>query len=350
MTYRDSITATLDAHDAEDADTRASLAAAQTTVAEQADQITALQAQITAGPVGAGIIRSMPTEVIEQGDKSIGTWSGPVVSLKEPLADVILRGFIARSRDAGYLVENVIVEPLPEQIATLKAGRWLHAATGSYANQGVMRYSTLRGSAPSRYTNGISGRNMHYEAVDVHHVTDGVTPIGSASSADVNMLLDRVRVHDHLFALDPGHAATPTKAADGTIIVGPYAGKPWNHCDCVQVERDDLTGLVAQDCDFDARWAVDALSLLPLPNARKELSCLMLNGGRRLKFIRCRFNGGEQAINNNDPAVTGEITDCVFGPDIMHDAKGPLAMVLRAPGLVESGNTWADGTPITARR
>lgn len=288
--------------------------------------------------VGAGIIRPLKDGWIDSSNTGYGTWANGILKPNRPLVDVKVLGMIDRSAN-DFLIENVYVRADPR--FPVSGGRSIVQCGGTYTGQGLMRYVTISGSYRTPLLNGFGGRNMRLECVDIHHVTDGISPSPGAGNLDANLDLAGCHVHDHAFyAPDPSHSATPDTVADGSKVTGPWKGVGWNHCDGLQLQTTGITGIRSIGNHYDARWATDDISVLPLPPVRKQLSALMLNAGKDLVFEDDWYNGGEHCINNGATTVTGWIKRGKFGPDLLRNAGGPLALMLASKGLL----TY-DGTP-----
>ena len=200
---------------------------------------------------------------------------------------------------------------------------------------------------------------MVAEFNDISHVTDGFIPSPGKGPSNVHMVIRGNYVHAFAFYGNaPGHGATPLLSAGGIRIRGPWAGKPWNHADGIQVEKDRTTGINVYGNNFVAKWAKDSVSTLPLPNAVKELSVLMINGGRHLVFADNWFDGGEYTVNNGDRHVTGRFVRNKFGRGMAHRGHGDrayFALVLNSPHLrtydsTRNRNVWADTHKVVHRR
>lgn len=303
----------------------------------------------TSALVGAGLIRPAPTRVADGSD---GTWSNGVLTITKDLRDCIVNGTV-RVTSGAPVIENCDIRG---NSAFPPSGMNMVNCTSADAKQTLIRYCTIRSTFSTPNFNGIGGRNYIAEFNDISHVTDGFSP-SVAGDLDAKTIIRGNYVHDHMFyAPDPAHSATPPTAADGTVITGPWAGQGWNHADSMQLQQPGITGITLIGNFFDARWANDAVSTLPLPNARKELAALMLNAGADLTIDDNWFDGGEYCVNNGNAAVTGSMRRNRFGPNIMFGTNGlPFALMLSAPGLLTfddtpDQNVWEDTGLIVRRR
>ena len=207
--------------------------------------------------------------------------------------------------------------------------------------------------------NAIGHRDVVAEFNDISHVTDAFVPYPGGGHANVHMVIRGNYVHSmQFYGNDPGHGPTPLMTAGGIRIRGPWAGKPWNHSDIVQVEADQTTGLNIYGNNFVAQWAKDSISTLPLPNAVKELSVFMINGGRHLVVADNWLDGGECTVNNGDRHVTGQFVRNRFGRGMAHRGHGDrsyYALVLASPHLLthdgtRNRNVWANSHKVVRRR
>jgi hypothetical protein len=302
--------------------------------------------------VGTGVIRPPPRKLATSAD---GTWNDGVLTITKDLRNRIVNGTVKIGKD-GLEVENNVIRGDPEHPPT--SSRYLVDTGGGYVGTRV-RWNDLSPTFPTPHFNAVGPRNVVAEFNDVSHVTDGFVPAPRDGVLDVNMVIRGNYVHDFAFyAPDPGHDPTPLMTVAGEQITGPWAGLPWNHADAVQVEVDGTTGVEVYGNTFVATWADDGASILPLPNAILELSCFMLNAGDDLVIEDNWLDGGEYAVNNADPAVTGTFARNRFGRRMAHTGTGDrsyFALMLAAPGLrthdgTPDQNVWADTGTLVPRR
>ena len=306
----------------------------------------------TAANVGAGKIRPMPTRPATDAD---GTWDDGVLTITKDLRDRVVHGLV-KVGASGLTIENCDIRG---DVRHAPSGGRFMIDTGGGFTRTLVRYDTIHSTYPSRFLNAIGPRNVTAEFNDISHVTDGFVPSPASGSPDVQMVVRSNYVHDlQFFAPDPGHAPTPLTTAGGVPITGPWAGQPWNHADAIQVEVDGTTGLDVYGNNLVATWARDPVSTLPLPNAVAELSVLMLNAGTDLTFEDNWIDGGEYAVNNADPSVTGTIARNRFGRGMARRGPGDggyFALMLAADGIrthdgTQDQNVWQDSGRLVPRR
>ncbi len=306
----------------------------------------------TAANVGAGKIRAMPTQPASDAD---GTWNDGVLTITKDLRDRVVHGLV-KVGASGLRIENCDIRGDVRHAPS--GGRYMIDTGGGFTRT-LVRYNTIHSTYPSRFLNAIGPRNVIAEFNDISHVTDGFVPSPGGGSSDVEMLVRANYVHDlQFFAPDPGHAPTPLTTAGGVPITGPWAGLPWNHADAIQVQVDGTTGLEVYGNNLVATWARDPVSTLPLPNAIAEMSALMLNAGTDLTIEDNWIDGGEYAVNNADPSVTGTMARNRFGRQMARRGPGDggyLALMLAADGLrthdgTADQNVWQDSGRLVPRR
>ncbi len=300
---------------------------------------------------GAGVVRARPTRVAGAKD---GHWKNGVLTIKKDLRNRVVNGTVDVAAN-GVTIENCIIrgsKKHPPRNSRLLVNTDGHRGT-------VVRYNDIRSSFRTRFLSGIGHRNVVAEYNDISHVTDAFIPSPGKGPSNIHMVIRGNYVHDFAFyGNDPGHGPTPLMTAGGIRIRGPWAGKPWNHADAVQVEKNRTTGLNIYGNNFVARWARDAVSTLPLPNAVKELSVFMLNGGRKLVIADNWIDGGEYAVNNGDRKVTGKIVRNKFGRGMAHRGSADrsyYALMLASPKLrtydsTRHRNVWANSGRVVHRR
>jgi hypothetical protein len=277
-----------------------------------------------------------------------------VLTIRKNLRNRVVNGTIKVAAD-NVVIENCVIRGTKSYKP--RTSRLLVNTDGARGT--VVRYNDIRSSFASPYMSGIGHRNVVAEFNDISHVTDGFDPSPARGRANVHMVIRGNYVHDfQFFGNAPGHSPTPLMTAGGIRIRAPWAGKPWNHADAVQVEADRTTGLNIYGNNFVARWADDTVSTLPLPNGVKELSVFMLNGGRRLVIADNWIDGGEYAVNNADHKVSGRIVRNRFGRSMAHRGTsdaGYYALMIAAPGLhtydaTRDRNIWSNTGRVVHRR
>ena len=304
-----------------------------------------------AANTGAGVIAARPTR---RATKADGKWKNGVLTITKNLKNRVVNGTVKVARN-GLTIQNCIIRG----DASHKPRHAMLLVNTDSVHGTVVRYNDIRSSFKSALMSGIGHRNVVAEFNDISHVTDGFDPAPSSGPSNVHMIIRGNYVHAFQFYGNaPGHAPTPLLSAGGIRIRGPWAGKPWNHADAVQVEADRTTGLSIYGNNFDAKWARDSVSTLPLPNAIKELSVFMLNGGRHLVVADNWLDGGEYTVNNGDRHVTGRFVRNRFGRGMAHRGsgdKGYYALVVSSPHLLtydgtRNRNIWSNTHKVVRRR
>jgi putative peptidoglycan binding protein len=304
----------------------------------------------TGSNVGAGVVGSTPTKLATSAD---GTWSNGVLTIRKSLRNRVVRGTVRVAASNLTIENNIILGDAGHK----PSGTRFVVDTGGGTTGTVVRFNDLRPTFTSSHFNGIGPRNVVAEYNDISHVVDGFVPHPRGSN-NVHMVIRGNYVHGFQFvAPASGHGATPLTTAGGIRILGKWAGKPWTHGDAVQVEVDGTTGLNIYGNNFVATWARD-VGTLPLPNAIKELSCFMLNGGRGLVIEDNWLDGGEYAVNNADRNVTGSFARNKFGRAMAHKGTGDKAyfalMIASAKLATHDGtrdqNVWQDSGKRVPRR
>lgn len=312
----------------------------------------------SASNVGAGVIRATPTTQLTSSDSSFGTWSSGVLTLNKDLKDRVVIGTVKDPN--GYLIENCIIQGDPAFPTFSVSNSNMINCVAPDTNRTLIRYCTIHSTISTPNYNGIGGRNFTAEFNDISLVTDGFSP-SKASNNNLSITVAGNYVHDHIFygGADSGHpAASSNYAADGTYVGDTWANQGWNHSDAMQLEQDGVTGINVYGNFFDARWYPAAPSMLPLPLARKQLSCFMLNAGTDIVIEDNWLNGGEYVINNADSSVTGVVRRNRFGPNVQKvGGTGlPYALMLSSPNLRTfdadpvNRNVWESDGTLVARR
>lgn len=323
------------------------------------------QQNMKVGAGGDALGRAAPTAVLNYGDSvPNGSWSAPdllTISTGD-IKDYVVNGRV-KLTGTGQKAENLIVKGDPAR--PVVTGTPMMVDTTGAINA-LVRYCTVRPTyvVTNGLLSGIGRRNVTIEYCDVSGVCDGFDPTPPDPTHGLNdcaMVIRGCYVHDMMFTVDNSgaHGNTPTTRADGTSLStsSPYwnggAGVPWDHSDICQIENDTATGISIYGNNFIALWdSSPVVSQTPLPlNTTggvfyKELSCLMLNGGRDLVIEDNWFDGGEQCINNNDSAVTGVFHRNRFGRQMLHTGTGDTtydALVSVAAGVgLDTGDGTAD--------
>jgi hypothetical protein len=304
-----------------------------------------------ASNTGVGVIAARPTRRATSAD---GKWKNGVLTIKKNLKNRIVNGTVKVARN-GLTIQNCLIRG----DARHKPRHNMMLVNTDSAHGTVVRYNDIRSSFKSRFMNGIGHRNVVAEFNDISHITDGFIPAPSSGPSNVHMVIRGNYVHAfQFFGGDSTHGPTPLRTAGGIRIRGRWAGRPWNHADGVQVEKDRTTGINIYGNNFVAKWAKDSISTLPLPNAVKELSVFMLNGGRHLVVADNWLDGGEYTVNNGDRHVTGRFARNRFGRGMAHRGRGDrayFALVIRSSHLLtydgsRNRNVWADSHKVVRRR
>ena len=284
-----------------------------------------------------------------------GTLKNGVLTITHDLKDRVVNGIVKVAAN-NLTIENCDIRGDVNNQPTGGAPMMINtdSATGT-----VIRYNTIHSTFATPYLSGIGHRNFVAEYNDISRVTDGFDPGPGSGSLNVNVTIRGNYVHELQFYGDaPGHNDTPLTTASGIAITGPWAGKPWNHDDIVQIEKDGTTGVDIYGNNFNANWANDNTSTLPLPNAVKELSVFMLNAGTNIHIEDNWLDGGEYAVNNADKNVTGTFARNHFGRDMGQKGTGDtsyFALMIGGTQLntfdgTPDQNTWEDTGGLVPRR
>ena len=326
--------------------------ASSPTLAPKRHRIVLRKTKPVSSNTGAGVIAPRPTRRATSAD---GKWKNGVLTIKKNLKNRIVNGTVKVARN-GLTIQNCVIRG---DARHKPRGHNMMLVNTDSAHGTVVRYNDIRSSFKSAFMSGIGHRNVVAEFNDISHVTDGFLPSPASGPSNVHMVIRGNYVHAFQFYGNaPGHGPTPLLSAGGIRIRGRWAGKPWNHADAVQVETNRTTGVKVYGNNFVAKWAKDSVSTLPLPNAIKELSVFMLNGGRHLVVEDNWIDGGEYAVNNADRHVTGHFARNRFGRGMAHKGRGDrgyFALVVASPHLLtydgsRNRNIWADSHKTVHRR
>lgn len=284
--------------------------------------------------VGAGVLRSYPTQTISVGGSVSFANSIYTIATGATVSDVIIPGFV--NLHGGSVLENCIVTGPPSEQAVQRP-----IVTGPKTgkpNLASVRFCTVDPTVASAYYDGVGWTNLHVERCWIKNTTDGVAAFDNFGNGGCNLLIEGTHI-ESLVQFTPDYA---------------NGNRSETHNDCAQMQGNAGNGpgdIYFDGCKFDGRHSTIKGDI---PPRQVNISALMLTpnvSSLHMTYTRGWLLGGMYCVNAGSSALSGSelvITNNRFERPGTDPLAPAAALAVDATlTLTQSGNIYIDnGQPV----